>query len=375
MEPTGGLEFLRDYGARRAGGYGDAPDFLTSSSGVGLANGDETDTEELRAVREWDYEVSRDHWAPISVQKKQSFPHPELRPERFVDGKDVGRTVAYVLAPQGFPVPIRVSQIGAVAVRAVSSPVGPPTIRCESRRVEKVVSFMADLFPWDEVERFAAALYVNGYRLLVSRKIGPEDDPRNFGWLNENARYRSREEMFRLERQAIAQSADSGGATQTPIATLADGRLDDKEEAIKPREAPVYGLIKSHANTSYLHDSGWDTVYALQPGERTPLLAFRTELLSLVTWYIRLCAPPGGGPLDGVVRVEVTRSFFEKTAQRDSAFINALSHQLCESRTRDGGYSRAAVTLYPIQRAEDALRAHFEASDTLLSRFYKMTGL
>ena len=375
MEPMGGLEFLRDYGARRAGGYGDAPDFLTSSSGVGIVDGDETDGEEQRAVRDWDYEVPRDHWAPICVRNTRSFPHPELRPERFVDGKDVGRTVAYVLAPQGFPVPIRVSQIGAVAVRAVSSPVGPPTIRCESRRVEKVVSFMADLFPWDEVERFAAALYVNGYRLLITRKIGPQDDPRNFGWLNENARYRSREEMFRLERQAIALSNASNSGVQTPLATLADGRLDDKSEAIQPREAPVYGLIKSHANTSYLHSHGWDTVYTLQPGERTPLLAFRTDVLPLVTWYLRLCAPLGGGPLDGVVRVEVTRPFFEQTAQRDFAFIDALSHQLCESRTRDGGYSRAAVTLYPIQRAEDALRAQFEASDTLLSRFYRMTGL
>jgi hypothetical protein len=177
--------------------------------------------------------------------------------------------------------------------------------------------------------------------------------------------------MFRLERMAM-RPCHSGGAA--PVATLADGRLDDKEEAFA-RDAPVLGLVKSHANTTYLHPEGWDTVYGLQPGERTPALAIRTEKLELVTWYLRLCASPDGGPLGGVVRIEIPRPFFERTVGRDFGYIDSLSRFLCERRTRDGSYSRAAVTLHPIQRAEDALRACFAPQDTLVSRFYHLTGL
>ncbi len=369
MDPKGGWELLRSWGARRAGSYNEPSDFY------GAARPEETDSEnagEANKTRNWDYELSRDAWQPLSYAEAAPMTDPCLRPGRFVDGKDVGRTVAYVLAPQGFPVPIRLSQIGAIALRAL-----PPDVpgdgyrlRCETRRSEKVVSFMADLFPWDEVERFAAALHANGFRLLISRRATSDDDIRNFAWLNENARYRTREEMFRLERLAIKPC----GSEEDRVATLADGRLDDKEEAFV-RDEPMIGLVKTHANTTYLHTLGWNTLYALRPGERTPALALDTEKLRLVTWYLRLSAGNGAGPFDGIVRVEIPRPFFEQVAKRDFGYINSLSRVLCESRSRDGGYSRSAITLYPIQRAEEVLGACFAPPDTLTSHFYHIAGL
>lgn len=374
MIPAGGLEFLRDNGASRAATYGDAPDFMTAGGGHADTE-NRPDNEDATPIKEWDYEQPRAAWAPISVRDAGPFADPSLCPQRFVDGKESGRTIAYIAAPQGFPIPVRLAEIGAVALRAVSGDDGQQHLRCESRTVEKVVSFMADLFPWQEVERFAAALYANGYHLLISRRMTDEDDPRDIAWLNENARYRVREEMFRLERQAIRPA----NLTSLPP-TLADGRLDDKAEALFPdRALPVFGIVKSHHNTKYLHSRGWQTLYDLQPGERTPAFGLMTNNLALITWYLRLCSGNGnaqmGGPMDGIVRVEMTRPYFERVLRQDFAFCDTLSRLLCECRTRDGTYSRAATTLQPIQRAEDALRARFQTGETLLSRFYHLTGI
>ena len=372
--PSSGLEFLHENGARRAGGYGDQPSFFGPARAEDEdAPGADPDT--LGPRCDWSYEFRSGLWERVVVRNVPPFdPADPLMPRRFVDGKDVGRVVAYVASPAGFPVPIRLSQIGAVGVRGVSPegacPETPITLRVESRRVEKVVSLMADLFPWDEIERFAAGLHACGFRLLIARRAGPEDDPRNVAWLQENVRYRTREEMFRLERRAASASGHDGTA---PPVTLADGRLDDKEEIVRG-DAPLIGLVKTHANTSYLHDEGWDVLYALRPGERTPALALTTEKLKLVTWYLRL-TDGDGGPLDGVVRVELSRAFFQNTAQGNFAYIDRLSRALCRWRTRDAGYGRAGVTLHPIQQAEEMLRAHFVSTDTLISRFYHLSGL
>ena len=86
----------------------------------------------------------------------------ESCPIRFVDGKDVGRTVAWLQSSRSEdPVPVRLSEIGAVVLRNVHG-----TLRREFAQVERVVSLMADSFPWDEVESFAIALQEQGFRLL-----------------------------------------------------------------------------------------------------------------------------------------------------------------------------------------------------------------
>ena len=369
-KPGDGMTFLQEYGATRAGAYGDSPDFFGAS--VGEDGEDDGDAESGKPKREWNYETHL--WQPIPVRMACRWHDPCLCPTRFVDGKDVGRTIAFVRSPQGFMVPIRVSQIGGIALRAVpgsdADSDGPPfSLRVESRQTDTVVSFMADLFPWNEVEQFGAALQANSFRLLISHQAGPKDDMRNLAWLNENARGRTREEMFRAEREML--QALPGDM----IATITDGSLDHKKEGFSAFD-PVMGIIKKHANTTLLHPPSWDTVYSLRHGERTPAIACPTEQLrdGIVTWYVRVGARTGG-PLDGVVRVEINRPFFESVVGRKFEYINYLSVCLCRWRTRNSGYSRQETTLEPIRRAEELLGAAFRPRESLNSQFYRLTGL
>jgi len=48
---------------------------------------------------------------------------------------------------------------------------------------------------------------------------------------------------------------------------------------------------------------------------------------------------------------------------------------ICEYRCRDQDYSRAPVSIHPIQRAEESLGSLFTQSDTITNRFYRLTSL
>jgi hypothetical protein len=366
-EPLPGLDFLRDYEATRAGGYGESPDLYGPSV---MPDPDDEPDADATPRRDRDYEGRP--WEPIPVGEAIAQRDPSLRPERFVDGKDSGRVIAYILSPQGIPVPLRLAQVGAVALRAVPATSAgtdglPFGLRVESRQTARVVSFMADLFPWDAVERFAAALQANGFRMLISRRATPEDDMRNLPWLERNGRAATSGEMFRYERE-MARLPDALTG-QAPV-TLSDGRLKDLDTAVMG-----LGIIKSHSDTSFLDDRGWDTLYALRAGERTPTIFSRAANgQEIITWYARIAAR-GRHPMDGIVRVEMTRTAFEGPVQNDFTYLDYISRCLCRWRTRDQSYSRASVTLEPIRRAEELLGAAFCEREGLINRFYRMTGL
>src|SRR5580704_4633782 len=104
-----GLEFLRENGAKRAGEYGDQPSFLGTPSETEPLNADDGPS---TPQCDRGYEMPEGSWKRISVREAPQFAWSDpLMPLRFVDGKDVGRVVAYVASPAGFPVPIRLSQI------------------------------------------------------------------------------------------------------------------------------------------------------------------------------------------------------------------------------------------------------------------------
>src|SRR5438128_1278878 len=101
-----GLEFLRNNGAHRM--RDDAVHTLL------LDNDAESGEMEEQERVEMSYEVAAGHWHPIDV-KNAALPttwtqHPKL----FIDGKDVGRTVAWLQTAEGFPIPVRLSEIGAI---------------------------------------------------------------------------------------------------------------------------------------------------------------------------------------------------------------------------------------------------------------------
>jgi hypothetical protein len=307
-----------------------------------------------------DYEMSQDSWETITPYLPDSWrpsDWPE-RPVRFVDGKDVGRTVAWLRAPGGYPVPVRLSEIGGVTMQVIDG-----ECRREFAATERVVSMVADVFPWDEVESFAAALQANGFRLLPA--FPPDGTPSyDFEKMRKAAQNRSNDEMGVLEEAALAQESN--------VPSIVDGRLEPCQGGFEPDQSPVFGVIKTHYK-NYLHPIGMQLLYQLEVGQRTPVFSLPKEKLPVVCWYIRLS---GGGatPNWGLVRVEAPMQWFEAHGC-DWNFVNRLSRTIFEYRCRERGYSRAAVSLHPIVRAEKSLGALFSPMSILTNCFYRLTGL
>jgi hypothetical protein len=346
------LDFLRNNGASRVTSETTQPDLLTDT-----VPQDPTPEESIG----WDVEVSADEWQPIDVHTADLKSEWAYRPERFVDGKDVGHTVAWLRSPEGYPVPVRLAQIGAVVMREVSG-----QLRREFELMDRIV-VMSDLFPWDEVESFARALQVNRFRLLLCGK--PEG-----GWsylyepMRKATQNRSNDEMIELEKLAFSKDRC--------VPTILDGRLVPRASIPTDNNSPVIGVIKTHAR-NYLHRQGWQVYYNLEPGQRTP--AFRLENpkkgLNIISWFLRLDGNGGAMPNWGVVRLEMPEGFFVRTAGGSFDYINHVSHLVYDYRCRDDQYRRAPVSLYPIQRAEENLGALFTQSEMLIHRFYHLTNL
>ncbi len=354
-----GMEFLRRYGARRVREFAPQPELLTDSNPL---------VNEKEKV-DLDYETKISDWAPRDLPCEYP-PDWAQGPQRFVDGKDVGRTVAWLQSEEGYPIPVRLAEVGAIALRVVEAN-GKQELRREWNKVERVVAFMADLFPWHEVEEFAYALQGTGFRLLPVY-VGDEDGegPLNF-FDFESMRKRtgdsSKNEMLRLEREALGQD------NQTP--SLVDGSLEAHSAGFHESD-PIVGLVKTHSR-NYLNADGWRTYYQLEPCQRTPAFSVPgrdRRALDIISWYVRLDGARGELPNYGVVRVEVPKPFFEDKG-KDWTYLDRVSKLICNYRCRDAGYGRAAISIHPIQRAEESLGALFTQSDTLISRFYHLTGL
>jgi hypothetical protein len=360
-----GMDFLQRHGARRVREASPQPQLLSDYQA--LSN--EHDAESVQL----DYEKPLDDWQPLCLppcEREWNF-----QPVRFVDGKDVGRTIAWLQSREGYPIPVRLAEIGAVTLRVAENETGQRELRREWSKVERVVAFMADLFPWDEVEEFAYALQDTGFRLLPVYVPGEEGFSAgaqlnlfDFESMRHRAADRSKDEMIRLEREAIA---NDGG---TP--SLVDGGLEVHSAAFDSSDA-VVGLVKTHSR-NYLNAEGWRTYYQLEPCQRTP--AFRVpgrdrRTLDVVSWYVRMDGARGELPNYGVVRVEIPLPFFEDNLERDWNYIGRVSRLICDYRCRDEGYSRAGISIHPIQRAEESLGSLFTQTDTLISRFYHLTGL
>ena len=362
-----GLEFIRTYSGRRLEQYAPQPELI----GEPL----DDDHSPLGDEADLDYEQPREAWGPIAVVADDGWQPADWgeRPVRFVDGKDVGETVAWLRAPGGYPVPIRLSLIGSVVMRVENG-----ECRREFDEVERVISMVTDVFPWEEVEGFAADLQAHGWRLLPARP--PDDTPSfDFEKMRKAAQNRSNDEMGLLEELAVARAPD--------VATIVDGRLEPRSGGFDKLRSPVFGVVKTHKKT-YLHGLGMQLLYQLDVGQRTPAFALLNQQrqadlpagaspqrsFPVISWYLRLSGGGGTTPNLGIVRVEVAYEWFQARG-RDWEFINRLSRTLYEYRCREQSYGRAAVSLHPIVRAEESLGALFDPINSLTQRFYRLTGL
>ena len=357
------LDFMQSYGGCRLDQYDPQPP---------LEDEPTDDEQEQADTRDLSYEVARDDWRAINILRPVGWRIDEWqeRPVRFVDGKDVGETIAWVRAPRGYPVPIRLSQIGAAVMRIVDG-----ECHREFHIVEKVVSMIADPFPWEEVESLASALQVKGYRFLPAQL--PDGKPSyDFEKMRKPTQNRTNDEMRVLEEAALAQNAD--------VPTIVDGLLEPHLGGFDPATSPVFGVIKTHRR-NYLHPQGIQLLYQLEPGQRTPIFLLQEEQQSddaqrmarrvpVISWFIRLAGGGGATPNWGLVRVEVTKKWFQSRGC-DAEFVNRLSLAIYEYRCRERSYGRAAVSLHPIVRAEGSLAALFSSTNSLTNRFYRLAGL
>ena len=287
----------------------------------------------------------------------------QQRPVRFIDGKDVGQTIAWVRAPSGQLVPIRLAQIGSIAMRVEDG-----ECRREFHVAEKVVSMEVDLFPWTEIESFAAALQDNGFRLLTRLATRPPDEETTYDFdkMRKIAQNRSKIEMELLEKAAVSYSDSEP--------TLIDGPLETRRGGFNSKYSPVVGVIKKPRNYHLTPDKK-QLLYQLEVKERSPVFCLPDARLPVVTWYLRLAGVREASPSGGVVRVEICRDWFETCCRFNWDFVDKLSRTICEYRCREQSYDRASVSLHPIVRGEESLGSLFDPPNILTHRFYRLTQI
>ncbi len=353
-------EFLREHDATPVG----------LSPSLPMMPADDDDDERLPAVDLCVEVKDPKDWAPKLVPE-QPVAEPGEFPVRFIDGCQAGQPVLCLsVRGRGWPIPLFLAEVGAVALRLE----GRQFVR-EFRVVERVLSFVADPFPWAQVEGFAAALSNDTefrIRVLPANMPPPDRSPFDYEVMRGQARARAQQEMTTLERLALAVDGTRP--------TLVDGPLN-RVMGTPYQDGPlIIGVVKVQAR-SYLHDQGLRTLLTLRPAYRTPV--FRLEgqrgetggSFPVATWYLKLAGGPRSAPNWGYVRVEVPWGQFLHHGGADSGFVNRLSRWLIDARCRSDSYARMPVSLDPIVRAEEALKPLFTPLPVLVNRLYRRAGL
>lgn len=350
-----GLDFIKQYGGHRLVGYEPQPMLLENASE------DTLEEDQSNELIDLSYEVNENYWQSFNLQLPTNWTISDWsdRPLRFIDGKNVGEIIAWLKAPGGYPIPVRFSQIGSVVMRLVNG-----ELKRDFAIIERVISMITSLFPWQEVEAFAAALQKHKFRLLSASL--PDGKPSyDFERMRSATEWRTTYEMILLEELAIAQGID--------VPTIVDGPLSQRVGGFDHLHSPMFGVIKKH-HKNYLHSLGLQILYDLEVGQRTPMFSVKNLKLPIISWYVRISGGVNIAPNWGIVRVEVSKEWFENN-QPDLSFVDRLSSTIYQYRCREASYSRAPVSLHPIVRAEESLGALLSPTSALTNRFYHLTNL
>jgi hypothetical protein len=345
------LDFFVQYGGRRMQQYIEQP-LLESLPD------EESDGRETVAL---DFELLSDAWTPREVASESI--DPAALPQRFIDGCHSGETVAWLQDAADHPIPVRLSQIGGVCMRIEGR-----ILRREFVHLERVLSLIVDPFPWHQVESTAAALSEKQFRLLPAVLPKIDEEKRGLTYdserMREQTRLRSQNEMEVLEELALCQNLN--------VLSLIDGRLG-RLQFPELEQYDVIGVIKQQRE-NYLHPRGWQVLYSLEPGQRTPAFSLPSKHLPVVSWYLKLDGGHGAMPNWGIVRVEISIAHFER--QRcNFGYLDRISNSLLHLRCRQSSYARAPVSMEPIVRAEDSLKSLLTQPASLAQQFYRLIGL
>ncbi len=347
--------FFNNYGGTAVGHTPPQPNVLP-----------ETDDEKPETI-DRNIERAEAEWVPITVSEAPA--KDGEFPRRFIDGSQAGQPVLCVRSSHGWPIPLVLSEVGAVALKSVGR-----GFEREFVAVERVLSFVADPFPWEEIEALATALANVSelkLRVLPANRPPEKHSPFDYEIMRTQARSRAQQEMTTLERLALA--------VDRTVPTLVDGPLHRVMGQPDPNSPLVIGVVKSQS-ADYLHEEGWRTLLDLRPGQRTPIFFYEGSWgdggkFRVASWYLKLAGGPRLAPNWGHVRVEVPWGQFEQQFRSDFGFINRLSRWLIDARCRTESYARMPVSLDPIVRAEDALKPLFTPLQVLVNRLYRTAGL
>ena len=347
--------FFNNYGGTAVGHTPPQPNVLP-----------ETDNEKPEKI-DRNIEHPEAEWVPITVSEAPA--KDGEFPRRFIDGSQAGQPVLCVRSPHGWPIPLVLSEVGAVALKSVGR-----TFEREFVAVERVLSFVADPFPWEEIEAFATALANIDelkLRVLPANRPPEKHSPFDYEIMRTQARSRAQQEMTTLERLALS--------VDRTVPTLVDGPLNRVMGQPDVNSPLVIGVVKAQS-ADYLHEEGWRTLLALRPGQRTPIFFYEGSWgdggkFRVASWYLKLAGGPRLALNWGHVRVEVPWGQFKHQFRSDFGFINRLSRWLIDARCRTESYARMPVSLDPIVRAEDTLKPLFTPLQVLVNRLYRTAGL
>lgn len=343
------------YRARRLNDY----PFLPIFPGDELED-DEVAPEEGEVER--DYELALDCWRAIP----SLLPGPDV-PQRFIDGTIIARTVAVLTDSQGRERPLLMAIIGAAALELE----GMDLVRRQlDFEVETVLAIIAKGMRRDDLDLISDELKNLGMRLLELPARSLSSD---FELARTHTFDGARDEMLEAERRLVVNNLDR------PV--IVDGVLEDRLEGLDTWDVPVVGVVKRLLRIRHhLHQAGMNLVYTLRPGERTPAIILQTHprryvFRPVVTWFLRLHGGEGVAPSWGVVRVSIPQDYFEGTLGADFDAISRLSGWVYALRCRDRSYQRMPVSLEPIVRVEEHLRALRPSLDSAVGRFHAAAQL
>jgi hypothetical protein len=300
------------------------------------------------------YERPRNRWAPIDPVENATVEH---LPVRFIDGSIVSR-LAGSLTVDGQHRPLIVATIAAAALELR----GRMLTRVPGAITRTVLAVYQDGIDPADLERATRGLKAQGVTLLLRAM---ESGPRDFDTLRESTRNRAMDEMEACERDVLLQHPTSP--------TLVDGLLERRLVGVPDRALPVVGLVKQHAAT-YLPLDLQEMLYQLRPGQRSPAFVMEIDNVPLVNVYLRLSSLPGVSPSSGVVRVTTPLAFLEQAYPGDERgrYLSSLAGYLHRLRHRDEGYARAGISIEPIVRVEEHLKAIRPDIDTVVYRLHRL---
>jgi hypothetical protein len=354
MNRNGIQDFFRSYQAQAVGNTPPQPNIPIED-------------EETAPSLDWNIETTADAWNPILVPEAPA--REGEYPTRFIDGSQTGQPVLCLRSPQGWPIPLLLSEVGAVGLRSKGK-----SLERDFALVERVLSFVADPFPWAKVEAFSEDLLNRpelGLRILPANRPNEKHSPFDYEVMRSQARTRVQQEMTSLERLALAVAPE--------LPTLVDGPLS-RVMAYPNRQTPLRVGIVKQQSANLLHDRGWQVLLQLPPAHRTPVFRFESKGLEskfpVAAWFLKLTAGENLAPNWGYVRVEVPwREYELRDKNERKGFVNRLSRWLIDARCRTESYARMPVSLEPIVRAEDALKPLFSNMPVLVNRLYRSAGL